>query len=53
MLPFSSKNDLKTFFLEEHPFLEDGGLVWCELEEHPFFQSIDSAKCPFFYSFLS
>ena len=27
-------------FLEEHPFWEDGGLVWCEPDDHPFFQNI-------------
>ena len=23
-------------FLEEHPFLEGGGLVWCEPDDHLF-----------------
>ena len=36
-------------FLEEHPFWEGCGLVWCEPEDHPFFRSIHSLKCPFFF----
>ena len=39
--------------LDEHPFWEVDGLVWCELEDHPFFKSINSPKCPFFYFFKS
>ena len=25
--------------LEEHPFQEGGGFMWCEPDDHPFFQS--------------
>ena len=39
--------------MEEHPFWEVGDVVRCELEDHPFFQSILSAKCPFFYFSIS
>ena len=35
-------------FLEEHPFWEGGGLLWCELSI--FLKHLYSAKCPFFYS---
>ena len=35
-------------FLEEHPFLEGGGLLVCD-----FFQSNHSDKCPFLYSSIS
>ena len=38
---------LEEKFLEEHPFLQGGGLVWCEPDDHPYFRSIHSAKCPF------
>ena len=37
-------------FLEEHPFLEGGDLVLCELDDHLFSLSIHSAKYQFFYS---
>ena len=39
--------------MEEHPFWEGGGLVWCEPEDHPFFRSVRSDKCLFFYSSIS
>ena len=38
--------------LEEHPFWEGGGLVWCEPDDHLFFWSIHSAKFSSIQPFL-
>ena len=35
-------------FFDKTSLWDDGVSVWCELEDRPFFQSIQSAKCPFF-----
>ena len=47
--PFSSKW-FEEKVLEEHPFWDGSGLVWCEPDENSFFWIIHSAKRPFCYS---
>ena len=52
-LPFSSKEDLKKKFFEEHSFWEGG--VWYGVNGKitQLFRSINSAICEFFYSSIS